>query len=389
LPVEYQEVEYIESSWSQEIDTWLKITNAISVMAQTHLFYPTLPTDERDWLWTLDSNTWFWFWNNSWYPCIYSRQLGIACQQATKPQDQEIECFISSNNWWYHTMNWTTITTSTNTTLTWTENIVIFNNDMSESGRLISCRMFYLKIYINWTLERDLVPCYRKNDNVIWMYDLVGWWFYTNRRTWTFSKWWDILPYKKIRPLSGWEYILLSEWWTINKYNELTKSDNNTLITVFDNTTNWIVRCDQTDSGTTWYKVFNEEIIWFNILCQYTENYSYSWLYFRLQDDKWSSDVETWQRIEIHDDRDDYSWRYWVSIYNNWTKIYSTWSTTTNEIRIVWEKNWNDWTITVTWWPSFTYTFTNSAEMHRFSLWWWRWRTWTQWYYKEVIIKLK
>lgn len=189
LPSAYQEVEYIESSWTQWIDTWLKITNATSVKAKTHLYYSTLPTNERDWLGTLDTNSWFWFWNNSsWYPCIYSRQIWYGCVQSSKPQDQEIECFVSSSSWWYHTMNWTKVTTSTNSTLTWTENIVIFNNDMSESGRLISCRMYYLKIDVDWTTVRNYTPCYRKSDDVIWMYDTVNNAFYTNSWTGTFTK---------------------------------------------------------------------------------------------------------------------------------------------------------------------------------------------------------
>lgn len=45
----------------------------------------------------------------------------------------------------------------------------------------------------NWTtLIRYYVPCYRKSDSVIGMYDLVNNQFYTNAWSWTFTKWGDV-----------------------------------------------------------------------------------------------------------------------------------------------------------------------------------------------------
>ena len=52
-----------------------------------------------------------------------------------------------------------------------------------------SYKLYSCKIYDNNTLVRDFVPCYRKSDNVIWMYDLVNNQFYTNSWSWTFAKW--------------------------------------------------------------------------------------------------------------------------------------------------------------------------------------------------------
>lgn len=50
-------------------------------------------------------------------------------------------------------------------------------------GNIYSC-----KIYDNGTLVRDFVPCYRKSDNVIGLYDKVNKVFYTNAGTGTFNK---------------------------------------------------------------------------------------------------------------------------------------------------------------------------------------------------------
>ena len=55
-------------------------------------------------------------------------------------------------------------------------------------------RLYYLKLY-QWDglpLVRDFVPCYRKADGVIWMFDLVNKKFYTNSWSWTFTKWPDV-----------------------------------------------------------------------------------------------------------------------------------------------------------------------------------------------------
>lgn len=49
-------------------------------------------------------------------------------------------------------------------------------------------KIYYSKIWDTGELIRDYVPCYRKSDNVIGMYDLVNDVFYTNRGTGTFTK---------------------------------------------------------------------------------------------------------------------------------------------------------------------------------------------------------
>ena len=47
-------------------------------------------------------------------------------------------------------------------------------------------RIYYFKLWDNNELVRDMVPCYRKSDNVVGMYDLVEKKFYTNAGTGTF-----------------------------------------------------------------------------------------------------------------------------------------------------------------------------------------------------------
>lgn len=56
-------------------------------------------------------------------------------------------------------------------------------------------RFWMLKVYLNGTLLHDLVPCYRKSDNVVGMYDIVGNVFYTNAGAGSF-----VVPSKNLIP---------------------------------------------------------------------------------------------------------------------------------------------------------------------------------------------
>jgi len=73
--------------------------------------------------------------------------------------------------------------------------IFIFSNHNSSRGasnaaiqNIGAMRLYSFKLYDNGELVRDFVPCYRKANNEIGLYDLVNGVFYTNKGTGTFSK---------------------------------------------------------------------------------------------------------------------------------------------------------------------------------------------------------
>ena len=49
-------------------------------------------------------------------------------------------------------------------------------------------RMYYWKMIENGIVMRHMIPCYRKYDSVIGMFDLIGRRFYTNAGSGTFTK---------------------------------------------------------------------------------------------------------------------------------------------------------------------------------------------------------
>lgn len=75
-------------------------------------------------------------------------------------------------------------------TVTQTNTLWVLGNNHPKSTNIFYCRakIYSLDITIDGVKERDFVPCYRKADNVIGLYDLVYKQFYTNAGSGTFTK---------------------------------------------------------------------------------------------------------------------------------------------------------------------------------------------------------
>ena len=197
LPAEYQEVEWIASSNQQYIETWL--SSNWSYFKAEYKFQLLSTSSNSSWIspfmmWPVDwwqlyqtingdrTNFQFWAWNDD----IYLQSISI---------NTDYTVVAEWNSWTLSTdINWTTATNSYSWWLS-THTIPIFcrwrDSSRGYDGRS-SIRLYYFKMYTaSNTLARDLVPCYRKADSVIWMYDLVNDVFYTNAGTWTFTKWPD------------------------------------------------------------------------------------------------------------------------------------------------------------------------------------------------------
>lgn len=193
----YQQVEYIQSSWTQYIDTWLAPSNNTKVQFKLSNYSIN---SSIQYVFGSTSKWWnkmFWLlWTTSWSGDTRNWHLLYGTS----------EYKLSSGNignWWTHTwelssnwfyVDWTRIRT-VSWTFTWTLNMTIFAwniNGIIGANERGSFKLYYFKVYESWTLVRDFIPCYRKSDSVIWLYDRVNNSFYTNSWTWTFTKWGDI-----------------------------------------------------------------------------------------------------------------------------------------------------------------------------------------------------
>ena len=205
LPSEYQEVEWIGRNGNNYIDTlWIPKQ---TVWFTIKIWYKI---SQSWWRHCILSN----YWTVSWLPSNYQWAISLetnasnAARFFTTSWTQWVE-FTSSNTLstsdFYDIVfstsgnsSWTIEVNSTTTTwsiYTWTYyncSWWLFVDRNSRYSTFYNSYISYCKIYEAWTLVRDFVPCYRKSDSVIWLYDLVNNQFYTNSWTGTFSKWSDV-----------------------------------------------------------------------------------------------------------------------------------------------------------------------------------------------------
>lgn len=199
LPSAYQEVEYIQSSGTQYIDTWYKPWKATKVeikfnctsvvVSSWYNFYWAFNTDSwsarRAYALQLQPSTPYV------RATVYSNTGSYAIQQSsinTLSANTDYTLIHGNDNWY---INWTLQWTFTSVpTYTVPYNMFIFSGNNWWSSLLpVSMKLYYFKITDSNTLTRDFVPCYRKSDSVIWLYDLANNTFYANSWTGTFTKW--------------------------------------------------------------------------------------------------------------------------------------------------------------------------------------------------------
>ena len=199
LPSAYQEVEYIETTWTQFIDLWLYVDSTIQTETKIE---KTVSAQEIPIFWSvqwhyLETDNYYnlipyqneWRWGNNWTAWHWwSYTDGIWTQYEILYNDSNNNVVI--NNTSIGSCSWTKLYSSN-----YTLGISVRRWTGYEQPRLFwQYKYFYFKLYdkTNSQYVRDLVPCYRKSDSVIWMYDLVNDTFYTNSWTWTFTKWPDV-----------------------------------------------------------------------------------------------------------------------------------------------------------------------------------------------------
>ena len=195
LPSAYQEVEYIQSSGTQYIDCGLSLWSSnfeIDLDFTVNSFYSQEQAICS--IWTSSYNYWNLFIRSTSYKtldCYTTSHHETSALTAWTKYNAKLT--RTSNSWvlskdgvnttWTYTpwrVNNTTLKLFTRWDIPWT----------SSSNTHIN--MYSCKVSVGGELQRDLIPCYRKSDTVIWLYDLVNNQFYTNSWTWTFTKWPDV-----------------------------------------------------------------------------------------------------------------------------------------------------------------------------------------------------
>ena len=191
LPSEYQEVEYIQSDGYQHIDTGI---NGGSI-AEYEIKMDALGSVAHAWeqyfagdmyttgsigkLYASSSNLYFQGLPNPGQSFTNLGNISNGIYDLKVTMADGIVC----NNIFYR--DYTTGATWGNLTF-W-----VFNSH-SETSLGASMRLYYLRMFTDGVKVRDYIPCYRKSDSVIGLYDLVSKTFYTNQGSGTFTKGGDI-----------------------------------------------------------------------------------------------------------------------------------------------------------------------------------------------------
>lgn len=188
LPSEYQEVEYIQSSGTQYFivgSSFKTSYKSVIDIQMDVIWWDYIPLWVHNDAWKrygIDAYggkftviSWWGSWTNTATEDT-NRHL-ITIDKTTATVDGT-DYSISYSDYTYNKWIW----------------VFGYNNTMTDGVNYKSSNKLYkLDIYDeNWTQIYDLVPCYRKSDSVIWMYDLINNTFYTNEWTGTFAKWWDV-----------------------------------------------------------------------------------------------------------------------------------------------------------------------------------------------------
>lgn len=178
LPSEYQEVEYIESDGTGQSITLKKQTFSPKVKLEYVAQHTTSNSNQKVFSHggvANKNNFTMWEYNDGYYFSVFGNENQISNKSTLEKHKIVVE--------------------RTNTT---TSNIYI--NDVLEktytgimqqiestttlfsggSSQFYSGKLYYLKLWLDDVLTYDLIPCYRKSDNVVGMYDMVENVFYTN-----------------------------------------------------------------------------------------------------------------------------------------------------------------------------------------------------------------
>lgn len=196
LPNEYQEVEYIESTGTQYIDTGVAPTNKTNIKldidfisGESDKWIPLIAERTK----TSASSGWkamFGIWINSSTKEIALNYVTTDTSAIAGTNGDGRHSYSNLENEFY--LDNTLISTLSTSSFTSALNLYVFALNELLIGstnietRNCTAKLYELKIYDDSTLIRDFIPCYRKSDNEVGLYDLANNQFYINAGTGVF-----------------------------------------------------------------------------------------------------------------------------------------------------------------------------------------------------------
>ena len=174
LPGTYTELEYIESTGSQWIDTEIIASNRaeFSMDATMHdsemVVFIISNIDSSDYMQGFGE--------------YYSGVSGFNSLPTTGKHHYNLSYSDSGISFMYD--NDTELHTTDFYHINQNKKIVLFGGQYA--ARCITAKLYYMKLYNNGDVVRDFIPAKRNSDNVVGLYDVVSQTFFMNQGTGTF-----------------------------------------------------------------------------------------------------------------------------------------------------------------------------------------------------------
>ena len=258
LPSGYTQVDYIESSGEQYIDTGVNPTNTTNIETKVKI---SDITQNRNYVCGCYSANTFNRFQISFvgditnYNFMWCRGTQVTRTLLTLDVNNIYEIKTNGDNL---TINNQQVIAS-GTFDTHSKSIYLFGNNSNGTVNVLANgeKMYYFKIYDNNVLVRDFIPCYRNSDNEVGLYDLVNDIFYTNQGTGVFT-------YGALAP-------------TPDSPIEIEVVENKQVVNV---------RSNQLLDYTNTYSISNETYIFENdvLTLNHTPNTTYAFLNYRITD---------------------------------------------------------------------------------------------------------
>ena len=196
LPAVYQEVEYIESHWEEYIDTWVPCM--YWEQYSINVDFQRLDQDE-------DPHYIFWYrWHMRRWLYLWFSYWDFDVWDWGSTRGSFTDYLFTPNTYGYNTrynFYWEFNTWQVD----WESNLHLFI--WCPDIGTISAKLYSCEVKVDWAQVRNFVPCYRKSDWEIWLYDLVNDVFYTNQWSWAFTKW-PPLWCKSIKKVYRWSTLI-------------------------------------------------------------------------------------------------------------------------------------------------------------------------------------
>lgn len=199
LPTEYQEVEYIQTSGTQYIDTGYVLTSNKFKVELITQFTGSSTTTFASYVGFMKSSSTvtprFGIHNYTGGVYMYGAD-GTISTESSVSKDKTYFVFVGNNGTSQSlAVNGEVTSSSTGYNMS-TNTLSMYLGARNVAGAVnnaLATKIYRFKLAVNGKKERDLIPCYRKSDNIIGMYDLVYGVFYVNKGTGTFIKGHDLV----------------------------------------------------------------------------------------------------------------------------------------------------------------------------------------------------